>query len=170
MTSKIPTVDTTAYIHPTSVIIGDVVIGKECGIYPHAVIRGDENRITLSEGSNVQDCCIIHVNEQHPVYIGQNVSIGHGAMIHGATIEDDCIIGIHSVILDGAIVKRGSIIGANAVVTSGKTIPENSLVVGVPGKVLNQDESYRVQAQKNAEIYRHLSKQHKQGVFKEYKK
>lgn len=168
MTSKTPTVDKTAYIHPTSVIIGDVVIGKECGVFPNAVIRGDQNRITISEGSNVQDCCVIHVDDQHPVFLGRNVSMGHGSMIHGATIEDDCIIGIHSVILNGAVVKKGSIIGANAVVTPGTIIPENSLVIGVPGKVVKQNEEYRAQAQKNAEIYQQLSKKHKQGQFKTY--
>ena len=170
MVPKIPTVDKTAYIHETAVIIGDVTIGKECGVYPHAVIRGEENHITIDDGSNVQDCCVIHVNKDHPVVIGKNVSIGHAAMVHGATIEDACIIGIHSVILDGAIVKKGSIVGANAVVTPGTVVPENSLVIGVPGRVVKQNEKYRDQSLQNAEIYRRLSKQHKQGQYQTYKR
>jgi len=167
--SKKPSVDASAFIHPSAVIIGDVIIERDCGVYPHAVIRGDQNRITILEGSNVQDCCVIHVDEQNPVSIGKNVSIGHAAMVHGATIEDECIIGIHSIILNGAVIKRGSIIGANALVPSGTIIEENSLVIGTPGKVVKQDIQLRSQALKNADIYKHLSKQHQQGTYQQYK-
>ena len=92
--NKKPVVDITTFIHPTSTIIGNVTIGKFCGVFPQAVIRGDQNSITIGNGSNIQDCCIIHTNELHKVTIGENVSIGHAAMVHGATIEDNCIIGI----------------------------------------------------------------------------
>ncbi len=169
MKQILPVVDTSSYVHDTAVIIGDVVIGKECSVFPHAVIRGDQNHIAIDDGSNVQDCCVVHVNEEHPVHIGKHVSLGHASMVHGATIEDICIIGIHSVILDGAIVKKGSIIGANAVVTSGMIVPENSLVLGVPGKVVKQDEKYKIQALRNAMIYEQLTKQHKIGFFQRYK-
>lgn len=168
MIQKQPTVDSKAFVHNTAVIIGNVVIGKYCGVFPHAVIRGDQNYITIDDGSNVQDCCVVHVNEEHPVDIGKNVSLGHASMVHGAIIEDACIIGIHSVILDGARVKKGSIIGANAVVTSNMIVPENSLVIGVPGKIVKQDEKYEIQALKNAEIYQKLSKKHKQGCYQAY--
>jgi carbonic anhydrase/acetyltransferase-like protein (isoleucine patch superfamily) len=166
---KKPSVDASAFIHPSSIIIGDVSIDKECGVYPHAVIRGDQNRISIKEGSNVQDCCVIHVDDQNPVSIGKHVSIGHAAMVHGATIEDECIIGIHSIILNGAVIKRGSIIGANALVPSGTVVDENSLVIGTPGKVVKQDIKYRTQALENAEIYKKLSKQHQQGLYQQYK-
>jgi carbonic anhydrase/acetyltransferase-like protein (isoleucine patch superfamily) len=157
-------------VSDTSTIIGDVTIGKKCGIYPYAVLRGDENSITIEDGSNIQDCCVLHVDNEHSIHIGKNVSIGHLAMIHGATIHDNCIIGIHSTILNGAIIKKGSIIGANALVTSGTIIPENSLVLGIPGKVVKQDESLEKKARENAEVYQHLSEKYIKKEFSFYKR
>jgi carbonic anhydrase/acetyltransferase-like protein (isoleucine patch superfamily) len=168
--NKKPIIDQTTYVHPSASIIGDVTIGKHCGIFPQAVIRGDENSITIGNGSNVQDCCVVHVDEHHSVYVANNASLGHCAMIHGATIEEDCIIGINATILSGAVIKKGSIIGANALVTQDKIIPENSLVLGVPGKVIKQDEIYRKEGRKNAEIYQELTKQYLKDTYKEYKK
>jgi len=158
-----------SFVDKTASIIGDVHIGKNCGIYPHAVIRGDKNTIEIGDGSNVQDCCVIHVNEKHKVIIGKNVSIGHCAMVHGATIEDECLIGIHATVLDGAIIKKGSIIGANALVTSDMIVPENSLVLGVPGKIVKQDEKFRKQAHLNAEVYQKISKEYMDEKFELYK-
>lgn len=163
-----PIIHKSTFVDKTAVIIGDVKIGKNCGIYPYAVIRGDENSIEIDDGSNIQDCCVIHVNSKYKTKIGKNVSIGHAAMIHGATIEDDCIIGIHATILNGAKIGRGSIIGANALVTQEMQIPENSLVLGVPGKIVKQDEKYRMQARLNAETYMKLSKEHKMGKHQRY--
>lgn len=165
---KKPSVDQTTYIHHSASIIGDVTIGKDCGIFPQSVIRGDENAIIIGNGSNIQDCSVIHVDGEHGVHIADNVSIGHNAMVHGATIEKDCIIGIHATILSGAVIKKGSIIGANALVTQDAIIPENSLVLGLPGKVVKRDESYQKQAKKNAEIYQQLARAYQQGTFEEY--
>lgn len=156
-------------IHPSSfiassaVIIGDVTIGKNCGVFPQAVIRGDQNTIEIEEGSNIQDCCVVHCDKHHQVKIGKNVSVGHCAMIHGATIGDDCLIGIHATILNGAIIGSGSIIGANALVTSDMGVPEHSLVLGVPGKIIKQDASFREMAKNNAKTYQRLSKEHREG-------
>jgi len=169
MTKK-PSIDSTTYVHHTASIIGDVTIGKHCGVFPHAVIRGDENSIVIGNGSNIQDCCVIHVDERHGVKIANNVSLGHNAMIHGATIEEDCIIGIHATVLSGAVIKKGSIIGANALVTQDTIIPENSLVLGVPGKVVKQNDTYQKQGHKNAKIYQHLVKEYINGTYPEYKK
>jgi carbonic anhydrase/acetyltransferase-like protein (isoleucine patch superfamily) len=163
-----PNIHESSFVHKTAVIIGDVKIGRNCGVFPHAVIRGDQNSIEIGDGSNVQDCCVIHVNADNNTKIGKNVSIGHMAMIHGGTIEDDCIIGIHATILNGVKIGSGSIIGANALVTQGMEIPENSLVLGIPGKVVKQDRSFREKARKNAEIYKKLSLQHKQGKHLSY--
>lgn len=163
-----PTIHKSSFIAPSAVIIGDVTIGKNCGIYPHAVIRGDENSIKIDDGTNVQDCCVIHVNDQYKVEIGKNVSIGHSSMIHGAVIEDECLIGIHATILNGAHVGSGSIIGANALVTANMNIPKNSLVLGVPGKVVKQDGSFLETIRKNAETYKRLSHKHLQGKFPVY--
>ena len=160
-----PVIHDTTFIDKTAVIIGNVKIGKNCGIYPHAAIRGDQNLIEIDDGSNVQDCCVIHVDSDHKAIIGKNVSIGHLAMVHGATIGNNCIIGIHATILNGSNIGEGSIIGANALVTSDMKIPENSLVLGVPGKIIEQDKKFREKAIANAEIYKKLSKKHKENKF-----
>ncbi len=165
-----PSVDRSSYISDSAVLIGNVTIGRNCGIYPHAVLRGDENSIIIEDGSNVQDCCVIHVDEDHCTYIGKQVSIGHMAMIHGATIEDNCLIGIHATVLNGAVIKKGSIIGAHALVTTNTIIPENSLVLGIPGKVVKQDASYKEQAIKNAIIYKEITKKYKEDAFIYYQK
>jgi len=156
------------FISKSSVIIGNVIIKKNCGVFPNAVIRGDQNTIFIDEGSNIQDCCIIHCDKEHDVKIGKNVSIGHGAIVHGATIEDDCLIGMHATILNGVKLGRGTIIGANALVTTDTIIPENSLVVGIPGKIVKQDEIFTETARKNAKTYQKLSKDHKEGKFNQY--
>ncbi len=165
-----PKVDDTAYVSKSSVIIGNVKIGKNCGIYPNAVIRGDENSIEIDDGSNVQDCCVMHVDSKHKTKIGKNVSIGHGAIIHGSTIKDNCIVGMNATILNGSEIGKGSIIGANALVTENKRIPPQSLVLGVPGKVLKKDPSFLKMAKENADIYIELSKKHKNNEFVHYKK
>ena len=164
-----PEIHKSTFVHKSAVIIGNVKIGKNCGVYPGAVIRGDENRIEIGDGTNVQDNCVIHCDIDHSVKIGKNVSIGHCSIIHGATIEDRCLIGINSTVLNGAKIGSGSIIGANAVVTSDMIIPENSLVLGVPGKIIKQDKKFIEKNIKNADIYKNLSEKHKQGVFVLYK-
>ena len=160
-----PEIHKSTFIHDTAVIIGNVKIGKNCGVFPNAVIRGDENKIDIGDGSNVQDCCVIHCDKDHSVKIGKNVSIGHCAMIHGATIEDNVLIGIHSTVLNGAVIGQGSIIGANALVKSDMKVPENSLVLGIPGKVVKKDKEFRAIAIKNAETYKKISQDHKQAKF-----
>ena len=155
-----PKIHKSSYVAKSAVIIGNVEIGKNCGVYPCAVIRGDENLITIGDGSNVQDCCILHVDADHKIKIGKNVSIGHGAMVHGATVEDECLIGINATLLDGAKIRKGSIIGANALVTTNMDVPENSLVIGIPGKVVKQDKKLIKQIKLNAKEYQRLSKEH----------
>jgi carbonic anhydrase/acetyltransferase-like protein (isoleucine patch superfamily) len=163
-----PDIHRTTFVSESAVIIGNVKIGKNCGIFPNAVIRGDENIIEIGDGSNVQDCCVIHCDDDHPVKIGKNVSIGHCAMVHGATINDDCLVGIHATVLNGAHIGRGTIIGANALIKENTKIPENSLVIGIPGQVIKNDKKYRDLAQKNAETYRKISKRHLEGKHEYY--
>ena len=155
-----PDIHQSSFIAKNAVIIGNVKIGKNCGVFPCAVIRGDDNSIEIGNGSNIQDCCVIHCDEEHNVKIGKNVTVGHCAMIHGAKIEDDCLIGIHSTILNGAKIGKGSIIGANALVREYMDVPENSLVIGIPGKIMKQDKKFREKALFNAEEYRRISKSH----------
>ena len=163
-----PKIHDSAFVDKTAVIIGNVKIGRNCGVFPCAVIRGDQNSIEIGDGSNVQDCCILHVDSENKLKIGKNVSIGHGAMVHGATIQDECLIGIHTTVLNGAKIGRGSLIGANALVTANMEIPENSLVLGIPGKVIKQDKKFREQALKNAKTYQRISKEHKEGNHKRF--
>ena len=159
-------VDPSCYVHETAVIIGDVEIGRDCGIWPHAAIRGDENFIRIGEGSNVQDCCVVHCSHGFPVSIGKNVSIGHGAIIHGATIEDDVIVGMNATVLNGSVVGAGSIVGANALVKEGMKVAPGSLVVGVPGKAIREgDASLRPNCVRNAETYKELARKHKGGAY-----
>jgi len=160
-----PKIHKSSFIAPNAVIIGNVTIGKNCGVFPNAVIRGDENSIVIGDGSNIQDCCVIHTDAEHQVKIGKNVTIGHAAMIHGATILDDCLIGIHATVLNGAKIGSGSIIGACALVTEDMVVPEHSLILGVPGKIIKQDPQFVDMIRKNAEIYQKLSQKHKQGTY-----
>ena len=163
-----PTIHKTSFIADSAVIIGNVIIGEKCGVFPNAVLRGDENKIVIGDGSNIQDCCVIHTDADHQVKIGKNVTIGHAAMIHGATIEDECLIGIHATVLNGAKIGSGSIIGACALVTENMIVPDHSLVLGVPGKIIKQDPGFIDQIRKNAEIYQRLSQKHKQETYPIY--
>jgi len=164
-----PEIHKSSFVAKTAIITGDVKIGKNCGIFPNAVIRGDQNSIKIDDGSNVQDCCVIHTNEKYAVKIGKNVSVGHGAIIHGSIIEDNVIIGMNATLMNGCRISSGSIIGANALVTENKIIAENSLVLGVPGKTVKQDEKFKETAILNAETYQKLSKNHKDGKYEYYK-
>ncbi|MBN1860367.1 MAG: gamma carbonic anhydrase family protein [Candidatus Thermoplasmatota archaeon] len=160
-----PNIHQSSFIAASAVIIGDVTIGKNCGVFPNAVIRADQNSIIIGDGSNIQDCSVIHTDAEHQVQIGKNVTIGHAAMIHGATISDDCLIGIHATVLNGAKISSGSIVGACALVTENMVVPENSLVLGVPGKIIKQNPQFIDNIRKNAEIYQNLSQKHRQGSY-----
>jgi len=166
----VPRVDPSCYIAPESVIIGDVVIEKGCSVWPYAVIRADLSEIRIGEGSSIQEHCQVHGNPGKPTVIGRNVSVGHGAIIHAAKIGDYVIVGMNSCVLDGAEVGSGSIIGAGAVVTSGTKAPEGSMIVGVPGKIVKQnDPSLKEAAKRNAEEYHKLRDAHRRGDFSRYK-
>jgi len=149
------------YIDPTAVIIGDVEIGDGVSLWPFAVLRGDEGKVTIGEGTNVQDHAIVHVGS-----VGRNVTVGHGAIINNAVVEDDCIIGMNASILDHAVVERECIIGANAVVTGRTTIPARSMVVGVPGRIIRSDDkTIRDRALESAENYQRLRDEHLKGKY-----
>ncbi|HEX7939608.1 MAG TPA: gamma carbonic anhydrase family protein [Gemmatimonadaceae bacterium] len=142
-----PRIDPTAFVHKLAYVAGDVSIGKRVSIWPFVSIRGDSDAITIGDDSNVQDGCVIHVDDGVPCHIGKRVGIGHRAIVHGATVEDDVLIAMGAILLNGAKVGRGSIIGAGAVVREGFVVPPNSLVVGVPGKIIREttpDERARI--------------------------
>jgi carbonic anhydrase/acetyltransferase-like protein (isoleucine patch superfamily) len=133
-----PVVHETAYVAPTATIIGRVELGAQVSVWFNAVLRGDINSISVGNGTNIQDGCILHVTNVHPVVLGAQITVGHGVIVHGCTVESNCLIGMGSILLDGAIVGAGSIVAAGAVVSPAAKIPANSLVMGVPGKVVRQ--------------------------------
>ncbi|MHA1594627.1 MAG: gamma carbonic anhydrase family protein [Candidatus Baldrarchaeia archaeon] len=135
---KKPKIDKTAFVHPDAVIIGDVVIGSKVFIAPCAVLRGDNNRITIGECSNVQDNVVIHTEPEFETIIGRYVNIGHGAVIHAHIIEDYVAIGMNAVLDYKSIVRRGAIVGNGAVVTAFEEVPEDTIVVGVPARPLRK--------------------------------
>ena len=134
--SVAPTVDPSAFVDASAQVIGDVQIGAECSIWMGAVLRGDIHAIRIGARTNIQDLSCVHVMRgTHPATIGSNVTIGHGVNVHGATIEDRCLIGIGAILLNGSVIGTGSIVAAGALVTEGTIIPPGSLVMGSPGKV-----------------------------------
>ena len=163
-----PKIDPSCYVSRKAEICGDVTLEKGVSVWPFASIRGDLNKVVIGEGTNVQDGCAIHVTRTDPVIIGKNVSIGHGAIIHGAKIEDLVIIGMNATILDGVVVGTGSVVGANALVTAGTKIPPHSLVLGVPAKVVKENKEMIENCKKNAEVYHQLRDEHKAGKYPPY--
>ena len=146
-----------AWVAPGAVVVGGVTLGADVGIWYTAVVRADHDPITIGEGSNVQDGSVLHADPGFPATIGRDVTIGHRAVVHGATVEDGCLIGMGAVVLNGAVIGSGSLVAAGAVVSQGVVVPPHSLVAGVPGKVRREttvDERGLIAA--SAASYRHL--------------
>ena len=126
-----------------SIIDGEVNIKEKSSIWFNAVLRGDIEPINIGSCSNIQDNCVLHSSRGYPLTIGDLVSVGHAAVLHGCKVEDNCLIGMNATVLNGAVVRKNSIVGAGAVVTEGHEFPENSLILGIPAKAvrtLNKDE------------------------------
>ncbi|MGG5462269.1 gamma carbonic anhydrase family protein [Clostridium sp. B9] len=126
------------FVAQSSDVIGNVTIGDDCGIWFGSVIRGDENSIKIGNETNIQDNAVLHIDKEYSIEIGDGVTIGHGAIIHGCKIEENCLIGMGSIVLNGAKIGKNTIIAAGALVSQNKEIPEGVLVVGVPGKILRK--------------------------------
>ncbi|HYE44287.1 MAG TPA: gamma carbonic anhydrase family protein [Caulobacter sp.] len=126
------------WIAPSAVVMGDVILKKNASIWWGATARGDTDTITIGENSNVQDGSVLHADYGVPLNIGANVTVGHLVMLHGCTIGDGSLIGIGSIVLNGAKIGRNCLIGANCLITEGKEIPDNSVVMGAPGKVVRE--------------------------------
>ena len=135
---KKPRIGQRVFVAENAALIGDVEIGNDCSIWFGTTIRGDVNLIRIGSRTNVQDNCTIHVDPGFPVSVGAGVTIGHGAIVHGCTVEENCLIGMGATVLNGARIGRDSLVGAGALVTEGKQIPPGSLVVGVPARVLRE--------------------------------
>jgi carbonic anhydrase/acetyltransferase-like protein (isoleucine patch superfamily) len=160
-----PRMHPSAFVAPGATVIGDVTIGEESSVWYGAVLRGDINRISIGPRSNVQDGAVVHLADDFPALIGELVTIGHGAIVHACTLDDEVLIGMGAIVLDGAEIGARSIIGANALVTAGTKIPAGSLVFGSPAKVIRQlaeDEQRTIKnwALKYVETAKHFRAHH----------
>lgn len=129
-------IDPSAYIAPTAAVMGDVTLEAHTSVWYGAVLRGDMAPISIGEATNIQDGTIVHVDEGVPCTIGRRVGVGHRVILHGCTVEDDCLIGMGSVLLNHVRIGRGSVVAAGAVIPEGMEVPPGSLVMGVPGRIV----------------------------------
>ena len=142
------------WIAPSAVVTGDVILQNNVNIWYGAVLRGDIERITIDEGTNVQDNSVLHTDRDCKLIIGKGITVGHSVILHGCTVEDDSLIGMGATSLNGAHVGKNSLIGANSLITEGKKIPERSLVMGSPGKVVREVTDAEIKAiHDNAQRY-----------------
>ena len=155
-----PVISPAAFVAPTASVIGDVKIGDDVSVWYGAVIRGDESPIIIGEGSNVQDNAVLHCDLESTMVIGKNVTIGHGAIIHGATIGDNVLIGMGAIVLNGARIGENCIVGAGAVVKENADVPANSMLVGVPAKIIRTLDDAAIAERKKQSYYVPLSKEY----------
>ena len=156
----------TAFIHERATVLGDVTLGERVSVWPSAVVRGDNDRVVVGDDSNVQDGAILHVDDGIPCIVGARVTIGHRAIVHGATVEDDCLIGMGAIVLNGAVIGRGSIVAAGALVPEGMVVPPGSLVVGMPGRVKPLTAAQAGRIAHGSASYVKMSGRHRRGEFR----
>ncbi|MGW1787376.1 gamma carbonic anhydrase family protein [Streptomyces tubercidicus] len=162
---KEPKVDQKAFTAPTSVVLGEVTMGPGASVWYQTVLRADCGPIVLGADSNVQDNCTVHVDPGFPVTVGERVSVGHNAVLHGCTVEDDVLIGMGATVLNGAHIGAGSLVAAQALVPQGMRVPPGSLVAGVPAKVKRQlTDEEREGIKLNAAMYLELAARHREDV------
>ena len=153
-----PVVAQSTWVAANVVLVGAVELADDCGIYYGCVLRADSDRITIARVTNIQDGCVLHADPGFPVKVGENVSVGHRAILHGCTIENDVLIGMGAIVLNGAYIGSGSLIAAGAVILEGSNIPPNSLVAGVPAKIRRETSAEeRAAIVQNAITYNELS-------------
>ena len=152
-----PEIDASSFVADSATVIGKVSLHANTSVWFGATLRGDNERITIGENSNVQEGTVMHTDIGHPLTVGKNVTIGHQAMLHGCTIGDGALIGIQAVILNGAKIGAGCLVGAGALVTEGKEFPENSLIIGSPAKAvrtLTAEDTARLLASADSYVQR----------------
>ena len=160
----VPQVEEAALVTASSILVGDVRLGKDASVWFAAVLRGDLRHIEIGEESNIQDGCLLHVTRELPVVVGSRVTVGHGAILHGCVIGKGSLVGMGATILDGAVIGEESVVAAGALVPEGKVFPPRSLIMGVPGKVVRQvsdEEAARLQEQ--ARRYVELAWSYREG-------
>lgn len=150
------------YIAEGAHVLGDVTIGEDCGIWYNAVVRGDSDKVTIGARTNIQDCAVVHEDEGFPCKIGDDVTVGHGAIVHGCTVGNNVMIGMGAIIMNGAVIGDNATIGAGALVPSGKEIPANTIAFGNPAKVAKEaTEASIANNQRSASHYAHKAKEAK---------
>lgn len=153
-----PNLHPTVRVAPGAHVIGDATLGANCSVWYNAVIRADEAPITIGANTNVQDCAVVHVSTGHPTSIGEGVTIGHGAIVHGCTVGANTLIGMGAIVLDDAEIGRDCIIGAGALVTKGMRIPDGSLAFGNPARIIRSLTEEEIEANRaNAAEYVRLA-------------
>ena len=161
-----PTIPPSAWIADTATVRGNVTLGEEVSVWFSAVIRGDEAPATVGDRTNVQDGAILHVSRGFPCIVGSDVTIGHGAIIHGCTVEDGALIAMHATVLDGAHIGAGAMVGAGAVVPPGMQVPPGTLALGVPAKVIGPlDEAKRAYLKLAAANYVARKEEYRNGKY-----
>ena len=159
-----------AFIHPLAFVCGDVRLGAGASVWPFAVVRGDNERIVVGAGSNVQDGAILHADPGMPCTLGARVSVGHRAVVHGATIEDEVLVGMGALVLNGAVIGTGSLVGAGAVVREGTIVAPGSLLVGVPARLVRAvTDEERARIARTAAAYVALQASHRAGTFPQHR-
>ena len=157
--------DASHYIAPGARVIGRVILGPDVTIWFNAVLRGDNEAITLGRGTNVQDGAVFHTDPGFPLTLGEGVTVGHSAVVHGCTVGDGSLIGMGAMVLNGARIGRNCLIGAKALVTEGKEIPDNSLVMGSPGKIVRELDAEAIAGlARTAEGYRARGARYRAGL------
>jgi len=161
-----PKIDPTAFIAPSAVVMGDVTLGPRSSVWYQAVLRGDMAPIVIGEATNIQDATIVHVDEGKPALIGAHVGVGHRVILHACVVEDECLIGMGSILLNDVRVGRGSVIAAGAVVPEGMEVPPGSLVMGMPARVTRKvDDTLRARIRGTWEHYVAEAERHRRGAF-----
>jgi carbonic anhydrase/acetyltransferase-like protein (isoleucine patch superfamily) len=159
-------IDPTAFIAPGAIVLGNVHLGAESSVWYHAVLRGDTDRITIGALSNIQDLTMIHADEGVPCTVGCRVTVGHRVILHGCTIEDDCLIGMGAIVLNCARIGQGSIVGAGALVLENMEVPPGSLVVGSPARIRKPvDDAMRERMEHGWKHYVEQARRHRDGAF-----
>ena len=159
-----PDVDATAFVHPRASVCGTVTLAAQVSVWGGAVIRGDTEQITIGDGSNIQDLVMVHADPGIPTAVGARVTVGHRAILHGCLVEDDVLIGMGAILLNRCRIGRGSIVGAGALVAEGVVIPPDSLVIGVPGRVVRTTTpEERERIARSGATYRRLAVEHHDG-------
>lgn len=151
---KTPKIDGAAFVAASATLLGDVTLAADASVWYGAVLRADDGTITIGEGSNVQDCAVLHTDAGGAVILGRSVTVGHSAIVHGCTVGDGTLIGMHATLLNHCVVGKGCVIGAGALVPEGMVIPDGMLAVGVPARILRPvSDAQRQGALKNAAYY-----------------